>query len=229
LAPLVNARAALVIDTSQFKDPKEAHRAVTEVVTRLTDLESTFAADLSRPATGWSKTATFAQCAQDAHTIRDLLSAHWWGRGHDPKDRPLRNWCRNAEKYLATFVLLFFRETLSRLIDTLMFVMITILLLVAAQSMSSFHPRQALLGATWIYAGCAIGTALYVFVSMEHNRVLSLIANTTGGAISWDRTFLGKLTLYALVPLATLFAAQFPQFGDAIMSWLGPARQALPY
>ena len=61
------------------------------------------------------------------------------------------------------------------------------------------------------------------------NRVVSLFAGTDDGKIDWDRSFLGKLILYAVVPLLTLFAAQCPQVGDSIMAWLGPARQAFPY
>jgi len=37
-----------------------------------------------------------------------------------------------------------------------------------------------------------------------------------------------KLTVFALLPLLTLFAAQFPDLGGVILRWLEPVQKALP-
>jgi len=36
------------------------------------------------------------------------------------------------------------------------------------------------------------------------------------------------VVVYAVIPLLTLFAAQFPSLGGTLMSWLRPFQQAMP-
>jgi hypothetical protein len=229
LGPLVDARLALNIDATELKTSVN-HQALGRTLSAFQPVSvGEFEAELQMPGKGWSDGKTFHKCVDDAHQIVLLLREHWWGRPLPIEDRVFSRWCGKAEKFLAMFVLLFFREFLSRLVDILMFVVAAVILLVVAQGTFTFHPRQILLGATWIYAVFAVGSAMYVFVTIERNRVLSLLSGTPDGAIQWDSNFLGKMIMYALIPLATLFAAQFPQFGDVIAKWVGPATGALPF
>jgi hypothetical protein len=67
-----------------------------------------------------------------------------------------------------------------------------------------------------------------VFVRMERDEVLSNIRSSTPGQITWDRDFMVKLVVYGLIPVAGLFAAEFPDIGGTVLSWIQPFQKALP-
>jgi hypothetical protein len=58
--------------------------------------------------------------------------------------------------------------------------------------------------------------------------VLSRIASTTPGRITWNRETIARVVVYGLVPLMTLFAAQFPDLGATILEWLRPIQRSIP-
>ena len=55
-----------------------------------------------------------------------------------------------------------------------------------------------------------------------------LTTKTPGVRTTWDADFVLKVTVFALIPLFTLFAAQFPDLGGTILRWMEPVQRALP-
>jgi hypothetical protein len=209
----------------------DARRRVEEAIDDLRTGPSAdfdFDGDVSARRWGWTKTKTFAACTASADVIKSVLEVTMW-RDRIPGDDPaLLAWCRRAEVFLGMFVALFFRETLSRLASTLCLMVAAVVLLVIAQVSFTFHPRQILLGLTWIYGVVTVGTAMSIFVAIEKDPVMSGLASTRAGKVEWDRSFWGKVLVYAALPIVTLFAAQFPQLGDMVVQWIGPVQQTLP-
>jgi hypothetical protein len=69
---------------------------------------------------------------------------------------------------------------------------------------------------------------LTVLFQMEKDEVLSRIASTTPGRITWNRETIVRVIVYGLVPLLTLFAAQFPELGAQVLDWLKPIQRSIP-
>jgi hypothetical protein len=64
---------------------------------------------------------------------------------------------------------------------------------------------------------------------MKHDDIIGrLTAKVSGERTTWDAEFILKLAVFGLLPLLTLFAAQFPEIGGTLVQWLAPVEKALP-
>jgi hypothetical protein len=52
-----------------------------------------------------------------------------------------------------------------------------------------------------------------VFVQMNRNYVLSRLARTSPGRVTWDRGFVSSILVHVAVPLLALLAVKFPELG----------------
>ena len=100
-----------------------------------------------------------------------------------------------------------------------------VLLFVAISSLP-FQPRpwfQFTATLSFVAIGIAVVTT---FVSVEANEVLSRIAGTTAGKVSFDWSLIVKLAPWVVVPLLMVIGQTFPElwnwFGVALESWRGP-------
>ena len=100
-----------------------------------------------------------------------------------------------------------------------------ILLFVAISSLP-FQPRpwfQFTATLSFVAIGIAVVTT---FVSVEANEVLSRIAGTTAGKVSFDWALIAKLAPWVVIPLVMVIGQTFPElwnwFGVALESWRGP-------
>jgi hypothetical protein len=100
-----------------------------------------------------------------------------------------------------------------------------ILLFVAISSLP-FQPRpwfQFTATLSFVAIGIAVVTT---FVSVEANEVLSRIAGTTAGKVSFDWSLVLKLAPWVVVPLLMVIGQTFPElwnwFGVALESWRAP-------
>jgi hypothetical protein len=141
---------------------------------------------------------------------------------------PAQRWLMRAEEFLAMHVLLVVRELLSRLANVFFYVILAVMLIVALQQSFPFEPRQALLAMAWVYVVSAVVLVLTIVVQMEHDAVLSAFSSTKSGALNWDTALWSRVFIYGIIPLASVFAAQFPGIGTTILDWLTPVQKALP-
>jgi hypothetical protein len=100
------------------------------------------------------------------------------------------------------------------------FVTASILLMLLAVSSYPFGHRDTLLWIAWLAVGSAVGAMLYVFVSMNRDRVLSLLQGTTPGQLTWNSTFVTQVVIYGLLPVLGLLGAQFPGQLNQAFSWV---------
>jgi hypothetical protein len=85
------------------------------------------------------------------------------------------------------------------------------------------HPAlQTLAIALLILMGAVVG---YVYAQMHREAVLSRLTSTEVGELGVD--FWIKFGSAAAIPLFSLLATQFPQFNQALFSWLTPALEAV--
>lgn len=77
-----------------------------------------------------------------------------------------------------------------------------------------------MLSFNWLVFTATICLSLMAFVQMSRNEVLSLLSGTTPGHVTWNRDFVLRVVIYAIVPFLAIVGAQFPQGVRGIISWL---------
>ena len=101
------------------------------------------------------------------------------------------------------------------------FVTISILLVVIGLSSFPFTAEDTLLWLSWGVVITAVTSMSYVFISMNRDRILSLLAGTTPGKFTWTGDFTTHLVIYALIPVLGLLSISFPEALRGPVSWLG--------
>jgi hypothetical protein len=132
------------------------------------------------------------------------------------------------EEFVVLPIVYMIRAALARMWDNVLFVIGAILLLLGVHASYPFQLNRRLEGFLWTDVAVGVAAVLFVFVRMERDEVLSNIRSSTPGQIKWDRDFIVKLVVYGLIPVAGLFAAEFPDIGGAVLSWIQPFQKALP-
>ncbi len=102
------------------------------------------------------------------------------------------------------------------------------MLMLFAISSYPFQPHNQLLLFNWIVVLSFVGIAVWVFVQMNRDPILSNLNGTKPGQITWDSEFVFRLFLYGLVPILALLGAQFPDTMGQILSHLAPAESMHP-
>jgi membrane protease YdiL (CAAX protease family) len=120
------------------------------------------------------------------------------------------------------------RAALARMWDNVLFVIGALLLVLGIHASYPFQLNRRLEGFLWTDVAVGVAAVLFVFVRMERDEVLSNIRSSTPGQIKWDRDFIVKLIVYGLIPVAGLFAAEFPEVGGTVLGWIQPLQKALP-
>jgi hypothetical protein len=130
---------------------------------------------------------------------------------------------------LAAFPLVFVtRSLLARMWNNVLFVGGAIALLALTAWGYRVQSRSIVEALVWIDALVAVAVVLFVFVRMERDEILSHMTSTTPGEITWNGDFISKVVVYGLIPLAGIFATQFPSVGTTLAQWLEPVQKALP-
>jgi hypothetical protein len=98
-----------------------------------------------------------------------------------------------------------------------------ILLLLLAMSSYPFQPHNLLLLVNSAVILVFVITALWAFVEMNRDPILSSLNGTTPGQITWDKQFIFRLILYGVIPILALLGAHFPGTVGQILSSIAPA------
>ncbi|HMC76554.1 MAG TPA: hypothetical protein VKH34_05465, partial [Vicinamibacterales bacterium] len=121
------------------------------------------------------------------------------------------------------------RDALARLVPNLIFVTGGIVLAFCSHTLFPFQQHTNLQVLAWIYIAVTFTTILTVLVQIKRNEVIArLTSSRPGRRTTWDSGFVLKVAVFALIPLLTLFAAQFPDIGGVVLRWLEPVQRVLP-
>jgi len=135
---------------------------------------------------------------------------------------------QRREQFVGIPVIFIVRALIARMWKNVLFVAGAVALLALSLWGYRIQMRPAIEEMLWGDIIAAVCIVLYVFVAMERDELLSHVTSTTPGQISWDRDFVVKLVIYGLIPLAGLFATQFPNISSTLVQWLEPVQKALP-
>lgn len=90
-----------------------------------------------------------------------------------------------------------------------------------------FLPESGIRVAFIVLASLCVGALLFVLTEINRDEVLSRIAHTDLGKVTWNSNFIVNLLIFGLLPILALLGAQFPSVGDFLFSWVTPAIRAV--
>jgi hypothetical protein len=126
-----------------------------------------------------------------------------------------------GEAYIATRVIDFLRSVMPHLRSLAMSSTAAVLLMLFAASSYPFPFSNDLLWFGWVLVIAAAGSATWMFMSMNRDRVISLVSGTTPGAVNWNSTLVAQLATHALLPLMVVLGAAFPAQLSSLVDWVG--------
>ena len=205
-SPETHARIAAVmgptpplISWSQFSDPR---------------LGDSFVALFSTVCSFWNA-APHAELRDKAPTT--LRAARLQPSSAAPR------WVTEAETLVALYVVEYvewvFRHLRSLAIFLLGALLLTTLLL-------GSYPFQAQSLTQVVFLAemlAAVVVLISILVQMNKDEVLSGVAGTAAGHITWNWSFVSNVLLYGATPVLTLISWEFPSIREGLFSWVTPA------
>jgi hypothetical protein len=126
-----------------------------------------------------------------------------------------------GEAYVATRVIDFLRAVMPHLRTLAISSTAAVLLMLLAASSYPFPFSDDLLWFGWALVIVAAVSTTWMFLSMNRDRVISLISGTTPGTVNWNSALFSQLLTHALIPLMVLLGAAFPQRFSSLLGWIG--------
>ena len=125
------------------------------------------------------------------------------------------------EDFLAVRLVAYLRPVFAHMRQCLLQAMACFLLALSAASVYAFQPQWFVQLALWTSIVAGVVLALWIFFQMDRNAVLSAIAHTTAGKVTFDSNLVRNLFTYAVVPVVAALAVYFPPFGRLLTNLFG--------
>jgi hypothetical protein len=140
---------------------------------------------------------------------------------------PLRTWLAAAEEYAAVQVVDYVEWVVAQLRVLALFLFAALVLTTALLSAYPYEPASLVKLVFFIILLASVGGLLRVSVEMSRDEVLSRVAKTEPGKVTWDRHFLMNGLIFGLVPIATLVSSEFPAVREFLFAWIYPLTRLL--
>jgi len=180
-----------------------------------TAIKDAFNADMKEASAPWSTSTAWRRL--------QLLAAFEVPPGA-PKD------CVEAQTLLHEMcVTLVVRDAIARLRYSLVLLIGGVICVFCSHTLFPFQIDRHLAALAWVHIGITFGAIIAVLLQMKGNELLRRVASPDPTKrTGWDGPFVLRFAVLALLPLITLFAAQFPDIGGVMMRWVEPVRKVLP-
>jgi hypothetical protein len=126
-----------------------------------------------------------------------------------------------GEIYVASRVVDFLRQVMPQLESLALSATLAMLLMLFAVSSYPFPARDDLLWFSWFVVLATVGSMMWMFFSLNRDRVASMIAGTTPGQTDWNSTLVLQVATHAMLPILVLLGAAFPTRLGAMVTWIG--------
>jgi hypothetical protein len=82
------------------------------------------------------------------------------------------------------------------------------------------QPARLITSLIFLRVAALVTTVFAVYANLDRNVVISGIARTTAGSVSFDWSLVYRIVSWGLVPLGSLVASQDPAFGRVLSTLL---------
>jgi hypothetical protein len=127
----------------------------------------------------------------------------------------------SGKLFIAMRVVDFLRQIFPQMLDLAGFSMAAALAMTLAVSGYPFQGHDTMLWFSWVVLLSVIATILIVFIQINRDRVVSMLAGTTPGKLNWNSSFILQLLVFGIVPVLILLGAPFPHALSGMLSWIG--------
>jgi hypothetical protein len=137
------------------------------------------------------------------------------------------DWLRQGEAFAATVVALLVNRHVrqfQQFVQTLTLCALGLLLVVLVYP---FEPHRLLLSVAMGAVLAVVLVGFWIYAELDRNTLISHIAGSEPGKLTFNAAFIGRVVAWAVVPLLLLAAAQYPDFANAIFRVADPALRAL--
>jgi hypothetical protein len=213
-------------------------RSQTVLAKALTSQAVAFATPLSDSCEHpWRKTILDQLLAERAMAVlsRSVTSVfdQEWGlrlptteRSDDELDHRL---IANAELFVASRVVDLLRRVTPHLLNLATLSTAGLVAITLAVGVYRFPLSDRFAWFSWLILLCAVGVNVTVLISMNRDRVISMLSGTIPGKLNWNGSFVLQLLIFAVIPILSLLGVQFPGPLQALSSWLSGTGAAAGY
>ena len=131
------------------------------------------------------------------------------------------------EEIVAVHLAFTLREVFAGMAGRAVFCMTTVFLLLASHTFFPFEPHRTLVSIAWMNVLVVTIVGLLGLFGLERDAVLQAISRTGPGDQHATATLVWRVTVFAVIPLLSLLAVEFPEIGTAVIQWLEPMQKAL--
>jgi hypothetical protein len=135
-------------------------------------------------------------------------------------DESFRAWLWLAENFVALQIATYLSQFFVQMRNLVFFVMVTPFVTMLAIISYPYQPQRPLLLLVLLLFAAVLVQGIAALRQMEHDPVLSRIANTTPNRVTLDRDFFATISPY-LLPVAGVILALVSEFTGVLSSWLG--------
>jgi hypothetical protein len=136
-------------------------------------------------------------------------------------------WLRSAQSFVAAVVTLLIHRHARQFRYFLWATTLGALLLLLAVASYPFEPYRLILTYIWVITGSVVGVCFWVYMRMDRNTWMSLVAGTPPNEVTLDRAFWLRVLAWVVIPLLSVAAAQYPELANFLYNLVGPFTRAL--
>jgi hypothetical protein len=135
---------------------------------------------------------------------------------------PVRQWVSSAEALVAALVALHLERYVRHFRYFALALVSAAVLFVPLTAFYAFQPQSLLLSLGLVATTVTVGTVLGMYFALDRDPVLSAIASTTAGELTFNSALVTRVVGWGVIPMASVIAAQYPEFTQWVLSALGP-------
>jgi hypothetical protein len=117
------------------------------------------------------------------------------------------------QQYLAQLIAIFIPRYLRHFRLFVLPVLVGSMLGVLMTSLYFLQPQRLITSVIFVWVAGMVCGSFAVYTSLDRSPVISAIGKTTEGSVDFDWTLFTRLVSWGIVPLFSLLAAQYPDFG----------------
>jgi hypothetical protein len=129
-------------------------------------------------------------------------------------------WFRAAEEFAAVQVVDYVEAIINQMRVLALFIFASLILVTLHEGAYPYQPQSLLKLILFALLAGTVGALVKVMIEMNRDEILSRIAHTEPGKVTWDTHFVLNLAVFGLVPVISLIGSEFPSVREFLLGWM---------
>ena len=101
------------------------------------------------------------------------------------------------------------------------------IVLLLAVSSYPFEPYRLLLSCMWVIICAIVSVGIWIYIQLNRDPLMRRMSNSQARGLSLSSGVIWRLFTWAILPLLSIAAAQFPNFANMLLPLISPFLRAL--